>query len=281
MRRWLPLVAAVAFTGCGGGSENDPAPEPGLVREDTIEHIHGLGINPADGALMIASHSGLFRMPPGEGAPARVGDLRQDTMGFTVVGPNRFLGSGHPDARTDDPPHLGLIASDDGGKSWEPRSLQGRVDLHAIATSGKNVFAFDSLSAQLLVSDDRGETWSGLAPPAPVLALAADSGDPRRVIAGTTKGVYISRNAGASWRRARDVPGGLVSWAPGGQAFHVDSRGVVRVSGDDGRTWRRQGSATSERPAAMTAGGGLVLVADERGGIYESGDAGKTFSART
>ena len=280
MRRRLLLVAAAALTGCGGGSDNDPAPKPGVVREDTIEHIHGLGINPGDGALFIASHSGLFRMTPQGPGPERVGDLRQDTMGFTVVGPDQFLGSGHPDARTDDLPHLGLIASEDAGKSWKPRSLRGRVDLHALTASGKHVFAFDSLSSQLLVSNDRGAEWAGYQPPGPVLALAADPGNHRRVVAGTTKGVYYSRDAAASWRRAREVPAGLVSWAPGGSAFHVDANGVVRVSEDDGRTWKRRGNMGT-KPAAIAAAGGLVVIADERGGIFESGDAGKTFSARS
>ena len=267
------------MTGCGGGSD-DPAPEPGVVRTDTIEHVHGLGINPADGALFIASHSGLFRMTPRGPGPERVGDLRQDTMGFTVIGPDRFLGSGHPDARTDDPPHLGLISSEDAGKSWKPRSLVGRADLHAITASGDFVFAFDSLSSQLLVSDDRGARWSGSEAPGPILALASDPGDHRRVIAGTAKGVYYSRDAAATWRRARQAPAGLVSWSAGGGAFHVDAGGVVRVSEDDGRTWKRRGSMGA-RPAAIAAAGGLVVIADEQGGIFESGDGGRTFSART
>ncbi|MBW3550306.1 MAG: alanine:cation symporter family protein [Proteobacteria bacterium] len=36
----------------------------------------------------------------------RIGDRRQDTMGFTVVGPRRYLGSGHPDLRDELPPLL-------------------------------------------------------------------------------------------------------------------------------------------------------------------------------
>ena len=276
------VAVSTALAGCGGSGDGEgtAAPTPDLVREDTIEHIHGLGINPADDALFVASHSGLFRMAPRAPSPERVGDLRQDTMGFTVVGPNQFLGSGHPDARTDDPPHLGLIASDDGGRSWEKRSLTGRADFHSLTASGKYVYASDSQSGQLLTSNDGGAEWSGHEPPAPVLALAADPGDHTRVVAGTTKGVFYSRNAAVSWRRAKGVPAGLVSWAPGGPAFHVDATGAVRVSEDDGRTWRRRGSMGA-RPAAITAAGELVVVADEQGGIFQSGDAGRTFSART
>ena len=54
---------------------------------------------------------------PNKADPVRVADRYQDTMGFTVNGPNTFLGSGHPDfvADPDFPTRLGLIRSD-GGK---------------------------------------------------------------------------------------------------------------------------------------------------------------------
>ncbi|MGH2838494.1 MAG: F510_1955 family glycosylhydrolase, partial [Thermoleophilaceae bacterium] len=90
---------AVAASGCGGGGE--PAEPPRLPGGPGIEdpgpiHVHGLGVNPADGALFIATHTGLYRAPDGELAAERVGDRYQDTMGFTVTGPDSFLGSGHP-----------------------------------------------------------------------------------------------------------------------------------------------------------------------------------------
>jgi hypothetical protein len=39
-------------------------------------------------------------------------------MGFSVAGPGRFIGSGHPDpSDTSSPPNLGLIESRDGGQT--------------------------------------------------------------------------------------------------------------------------------------------------------------------
>jgi hypothetical protein len=52
-----------------------------------VEHIHGLGINPADGSLLIATHSGLFRAGDGERRARRVGEKAQDTMGIHRRGP--------------------------------------------------------------------------------------------------------------------------------------------------------------------------------------------------
>lgn len=59
-------------------------------------HVHALAVNPSDDSLFLASHTGLYRIGRDETSARRVGDRHQDTMGFTIVGPDRFLGSGHP-----------------------------------------------------------------------------------------------------------------------------------------------------------------------------------------
>lgn len=167
----------VALTGCGGEedstatrtSESFEAGDPGPV------HVHGLGINSSDGALFVATHTGLFRAGPDEKTPTRVGGNYQDTMGFTIVGPDRFLGSGHPDLRTDQPPYLGLFESDDAGGSWTPVSLYGDADFHVLRTAGRRVVGygsdFKSRRQQLLVPDDGGKTWSQRRPPMILLDL--------------------------------------------------------------------------------------------------------------
>ena len=103
----VPVLLAL-LAGCGGGDdppEEAEAPDAGPTIEDPGPiHVHGLGINPKDGALFVATHTGLFRAPQGEQTAKRVADRYQDTMGFTVVGRDRFLGSGHPDGRENLPP---------------------------------------------------------------------------------------------------------------------------------------------------------------------------------
>ncbi len=86
-----------------------------------MEHIHGLGIDPADGMLYAGSHYGLFRVPV-EGAVTLVSPV-QDFMGFTVAGPDRFLASGHPGEDQDGPSSVGLIESTDGGESWGSKPI--------------------------------------------------------------------------------------------------------------------------------------------------------------
>ena len=159
MPRYLAAALALAALSACGGNGETRAPAPGARATDSgPQHVHGVGGNPADGALVIATHTGLFRAMPGEQRAKRVGDLYQDTMGFTVVGPDRFLGSGHPDARADLPPLLGLIRSEDAGRTWTPVSLLGKADFHVLRAAARQVYGFDSTQARLLVSDDGGRS---------------------------------------------------------------------------------------------------------------------------
>jgi hypothetical protein len=78
-----------------------------------LEHVHGLGINPEDGALFIATHTGLFASPEGAASAERVDEQFQDTMGFTVVGRDHFPRLGPPS------PSIPTIPS---GSSPRPRA---------------------------------------------------------------------------------------------------------------------------------------------------------------
>ena len=93
VKRWNVVAmnaAAALVVAFSGPVEDTPAVVPGMT------HIHGLGINPSDQRLYVATHYGLFRIAEDD-APQRVGDSMQDFMGFTVTGADEFLASGHPD----------------------------------------------------------------------------------------------------------------------------------------------------------------------------------------
>ncbi len=134
--RALVVFAFAAITAVGVVAlvlkSQEPATNPSLA--DLVGdvdpgpiHVHGLGINPADGSLLIATHTGTYRVEPDEDKAELIGANRQDTMGFTVAGPDRFLGSGHPDPNAAREgglsPLLGLIESRDAGRSWQSISL--------------------------------------------------------------------------------------------------------------------------------------------------------------
>src|SRR3546814_6244561 len=82
----------------------------------------------------------------------------------------------HPDLREDAPSSLGLVQSDDAARSWQPVSLRGDADLHAIVLAHGKVYAADATSSQILVSEDEGRRWERRGT-ADVATLAVDPTD--------------------------------------------------------------------------------------------------------
>lgn len=244
-------------------------------------HVHGLGVNPADGALFVATHTGLFRAAPGEHKPVRVAGRFQDTMGFTVVGPDRFLGSGHPDGREGLPPFLGLIRSDDAGKTWQAVSLLGKRDFHVLEASGDRIYGygsdFESRREGLLVSADHGTSWQPRSAPEPLLSLAVDPANPDRVIAAGEQGLYRSSDAGRLWR-SLDAGPGLLAWTAEA-AYLAAPDGRVSVSRDAGGSWRPVGDLGGQ-PAAFDHGAGDLYAALHDGRVLRSQDGGRTWKVR-
>lgn len=284
----LTCLALVGGLGAGCSSDDDPAPAPvadGPIIEDPGPiHVHGLGINPADGALFIATHTGLFRAGEGQRTARRVARRYQDTMAFTVVGPDRFLGSGHPDGREELPPFLGLIETRDAGESWRPLSLQGKVDFHVLRVAGKRVYGFGSdfetQQPRFLASADGGRTWADRRAPEPLRSLAVNPADPRQVVAAGKQSLHVSRDAGITWR-ALAAPPGLLAWPRPDRLYALDADGVTSVSSSAGRTWQAVGSVDGAPSAFDSAPGGRLLAALHDGTIMQSGNGGVTWTVRS
>jgi photosystem II stability/assembly factor-like uncharacterized protein len=204
-------------------------------------------------------------------------------MGFTVTGPNRFLGSGHPDGREGLPPFLGLIRSTDAGRSWKPVSLLGKRDFHVLEAAGQRIYGygsdFESGEASLLVSSDGGRSWQERTPPEPLLSLAIDPGNPDHVVASGEGGSYSSSDGGSGWRPLSD-DAGLLSWTEPRGLFLVRLDGSVVRSRDGGRSWEPAG-ATGGQPAAFDSAGDELYVALHDGTVKRSRDGGRTWRLRS
>jgi hypothetical protein len=281
----LAIVALVA--GCGEDEDRGLGSVPGgepKISDPGPVHVHGLGINPKDRALFVATHTGLFRAARDEREAKRIGGRFQDTMGFTVLGPDHFLGSGHPDGREKLPPFLGLIESRDAGETWEPISLLGKRDFHVLEASGKRVYGFGSdfetREAGLLVSDDGGRSWEERAPPEGLVALAIDPDNQDRVVASGERWLYVSSDGGRAWRQV-DGESSLLAWPAPGQLFSVDAQGTVSVSGDAGRTWEEVGQVGGEPAAFEGEGADDLYVALHDGTVKRSTDGGASWAVRS
>ena len=262
------IVVVLTSDDGGGGGGGDPV------------HVHGLGVNPADRALFIAAHTGLFTSPEGSSSAERVDDQYQDTMGFSVVGPVHFLASGHPAPGAGGPSSLGLIESTDAGRSWEEVSLAGEADFHVLRFAHDRVYGYNALSGKLMISDDGGETWTEREPPAAVLDLAVDPDDPERLVAATEEGLAVSEDDGQSWKPlSGDL--GLLAWPDAERLFLINGVGDVQLSTDGGDRWRAIGKIGGQ-PAALTAASARELYAAVGdGSVLQSSDGGRTWDVRS
>lgn len=290
------LVALIAITGAviaatvvavmrGGNDGDGPAIRDLLAPSDPGPiHVHGLGINPADKALFIATHTGTYRVAPNAEQATRVGGSRQDTMGFTVVGPNRFLGSGHPDPQAMReqklPPNLGLIESTDGGRTWTPISLLGQADFHVLRSNGRRIYGVDASNARLMLSPDRGQTWIEREPPTALLDLAVDPAQPKRLLASGEGGVFASTVGGRAWRQISGAVG-LLAWPEPNRLYLVDRVGGVHRSGDGGTSWASVGNIGGQPAAFLAQTAQELYVALHDGTVKRSGDGGRTWSVRS
>ncbi|MEV4422139.1 F510_1955 family glycosylhydrolase [Patulibacter sp. NPDC049589] len=279
-RTLLAVLPLLILSGCGDREPGAAAPGTGtglVISDDVVSHIHGIGVNPADDALIVATHSGLFRAAPGQRRAERLSELRQDTMGFTVLGADRFLGSGHPAVGAGQPANLGLIESNDAGKSWRSLSLSGKADFHVLRASGRRIYGVNSSDGALLVSSDGGKRWRRSAPPGTVGDLAIDPRDPNHVMVSGDEGLARSKDAGRTWTKVRGDLVGLLAWGP--RLVLVDANGRVYASPDGGRRFTAVGDVGGQ-PAAAAAADGQLLVALHDNSVRSSDDGGRTWQLR-
>lgn len=266
------VVAAVVLLGGRAGQ-----PSTGGQQPATVAHVHGLGIDPADGALYAGTHYGVFRLPEGEPA-TRVADRVQDFMGFTVAGPDHYLASGHPGEGQGGPSSLGLIESTDGGQTWESLSLAGEADFHSLEARHGRVYGLNSLTGELMVSQDKAtwETRSEL----PMADFAVSPEEPDVIVATTEQGLVRSADGGRSFEPLAGAPVSLLaSWAQDGTLVAAEPDGTLHASTDGGTSWQARGNVGGA-PHALTASSDDDIYAAIDGAIVVSSDGGRTFTTR-
>jgi len=281
-------VTAVALAGCASASPIESSessastPSAGSI----FEGVHGLGIDSSED-LLVASHSGIYRVDAAGELSGPLGGVPFDAMGFTVAGDQYFV-SGHPSPESSAfaGPHLGLISSADAGESWKSVSLEGAADFHALAVSPKDpaqVYGVASDGSPLLASSDGGATWSEGAS-IQAYSLVADPNTSGRLFATTPEGMVVSDDAGQSFSpladspllyllaAATNVPGALVG---------VDVESVVWVRDAEGGPWSDRGTVEGTARAIAVGGDGeRIALIDDRG-LVESFDGGESWTVLT
>ena len=275
----LLLLVAAMGAGCGPNGPN-PASQP-VAEDPGVVHVHGLGVNPRDGALVAATHTGLFVV--GDGTATRVTDRLQDTMGFTVVGPDHFLGSGHPDFRDkqltlpNKRPLLGLVESRDAGRSWQPLSLLGEADFHALEVAHGLVYGYDATGQRFMVTSDR-RRWQ-VQSTVELAGFAVSPTDSNLVIGTTGRTLLRSSNGGRTWRQLQGPALLVLDWADPAGLWGITPDGQVWHSPDAAKTWQRPGQVGGQ-PEALLADQGRLYAAVMEVGIVSSTDGGRSWQLR-
>ncbi len=201
-----------------------------------------------------------------------------DAMGWAFVGSEIWVG-GHP----------GIEVSTDGGRTFtHADSGPPATDVHALGSVGDVVFAA-SPAAGLMVSTDRGSTWSIRSDRAGRNFMGQILVDPANadhvVAADIQEGVVESRDGGASWRVLDRVPGAMwVSWDPNvTDRIVVSGMGGAAITDDGGRTWSVLQVPSGTAVVSLAPGDGRTLYAGVADGysdqVLVSGDGGGSWSS--
>lgn len=216
MKRIL-MVLAVLLPGPAAVWAQDAVPVTAFAGQT---HVHGLAVDASDPSfLFVATHHGLFRTGP-DGLAVLV-SVVQDFMGFSPhpVEAQTMFASGHPATGG----NLGLIVSNDGGRTWVQRSagLDGPADFHMLAVSHADPEVIYGVYGGLQRSDDGGLTWTlaGEVPPQTV-DIAASATDPDTLFAAGVTGLFVTADGGRSWSPLLEgVPVSLVELGPNGELY--------------------------------------------------------------
>ncbi|WP_454852354.1 F510_1955 family glycosylhydrolase [Promicromonospora soli] len=262
------VVAALAIL----RNDEDPA-GAGVGAAPEMEHIHGIGVDPGDGAVYAGTHYGLFRIA--DGSATRVAEV-QDYMGFTVAGPGHFLAGGHPGQGQGGRGSVGLIESTDGGETWETLSLSGEADFHALEYRHDRVYGLNSMTGQLLTSTDK-QSWEEVSS-AEIADFAVGPDDPDVLVATTQQGLTRSTDGGATFAIVESAPVLLfVSWADDGALAGVTPDGVVYTAEEPDGGWTERARLEGQ-PEALAIDSATEVYAAANGTVLASTDGGATFS---
>ncbi len=290
-------LATAVLVGCGdapprsGGAEQPAGRSPELVDfSKRPPYVNGLEIDPADGAFLLTTNRGFFRVSPDGGSVVRQRAEVLDPMGSSPVGtfleisaaePGVLLGSGHPDDPQELPPYLGLMRSTDGGRRWSVVSRLGEADLHQIRLAHGRMYAYDAVLGALLLSEDGGREWVDRPTPRGlVLDFVVDPDDEDYVLTTTEDQLFRTEDRGRRFRPVSAVDAARLDWPEADALMRADADGTFRVSADRGQTWETRGNVGGEAYRVKAVDGERAFVALADGTITATEDGGRSWQVR-
>ncbi|MEV7529151.1 WD40/YVTN/BNR-like repeat-containing protein [Agrococcus sediminis] len=263
----LSTALLLAVTAC--------APTAATAGElSTDNHIHRLVPSDDGQTLLVGTHNGLFDVDAESGeVTGPVGEHVIDLMGLTRAGDD-LLASGHPgESGPQHPrgPNLGLIRSSDDGRSWQPVSLEGDADFHALAYDPADQTIIGAHAGQLLITDDMGESWREGAVVEPYDLLATSQG----LLKTSFDGLSISTDMGQTFQPIEGAPALALLANNADMVTGVDLDGTLWRS-TLGSEWTAEGATPGQIHALTILPGGALVVATASG-LQRSNDFGQSW----
>ena len=288
------LAAALAAAVLGCGAQPAPGPAAAKPRSDRLvdfskkpPYVNALDLDPQDGSLLLTTNKGFWRIHPGKDTVTPVrGTARSGAksapvgtfLELKVVGPSRYVGSGHPDTKGL-PSYLGYMESDDAGRNWRVISRLGTADLHKIVLLHDRMYAFDAVLGALLISGDGGRTFEEqFTPRGLIIDFEVDPDDPDTILAATEQELFRSTNGGKGWRGVSPGDGIRLAWPASDALYRADKDGTVQRSRDGGGRWEPAGTVPGEPYKFKATGPEALLLALSDGTVMETKDGGETWT---
>jgi hypothetical protein len=288
MKRFA-LFAAMATLAAGCGT--DTSPDKG--RSDRLVDftkkpplVNSLEVEPGAKEFLLTTNRGFYRIDPESDRVRRVkGSMtvggKSSPMGtfleLKLEDDGSLLGSGHPDERTL-PQYLGLIHSDDEGRTWQSVSRFGDADLHKIVLKHDRLYGWDAVLSALVVSDDGGRSFAEhFTPRGLIIDFEVDPDDPSRVLASNDDEVFRSEDEGEGWRPIVREQGVRLAWPEPDRLYRADKNGTVSLSPDGGDSWDEVGRVDGEPYVLEALSGDEIYMALSDGSILHTTDGGKDW----
>ncbi|MBA3619081.1 MAG: hypothetical protein H0W56_05715 [Acidothermales bacterium] len=207
------------------------APVPSLGGADAM------GWAQTTAGLLVGGHPGLYRSTD-DGATftkttgeAQVGDVHA----VGAAGDIAYLAS----------PQAGLLASRDGGATWEPRNTgvgQGFMGTILVDPADPQRIIAPDMANGLVTSSDGGRTWSVLGGPGGAMSAGWDPTDTGRLVAVGMSGAALSSDGGRTWTDLQMPEGtSAATFSTDGTTLYAAAldgdTARLYTSTDDGRTW--------------------------------------------
>jgi hypothetical protein len=237
---------------------------------DSVMHIHS--IKAFGDKALLGTHNGLFEFQA-QNSMKPIGAERFDVMGLAISGKTIFA-SGHPGPGSKLPEPVGLLRSDDAGKSWKKISLQGTVDFHFLQAGKSELYGTDAQTGNLMYSSNLGKSWKVLGTNL-FSDIAISNLKPGHAFALDKTGLIKTSNSFSTQSRVKtEFEINSVEFI--GNSLYAASGKDIYLSKNEGKNWKKVATFKSE--VADISVSEKIIVAIVGKEVLISKDNGRSFN---